>query len=93
MEDVMKYLRGEPTAFLALIAGVIAITTFVVKTRNRTDDNSERLARVENDVKEMKMDLKKLAADMAEVKADVRNIFSLLLSRRQDGDDHSDKGR
>lgn len=93
MEDVVKYLTGEPTAFLALIAGVIAITAFVVKTRNRTDDNSERLTRVENDVKEMKMDLKNLLADMAEVKADIRNIFSLLLSRRQDGDNHSDKDR
>ena len=93
MEDVVKYLTGEPTAFLGFIAVVIAITAFVVKTRNRTDDNSERLTRVENDVKEMKLDLKKLAADMAEVKAYVRNIFSLLLSRRQDRDDPSDKDR
>ena len=59
MEDVVKYLTSDPTAFLALIAGVTAITTFVVKTRNRTDDNSERLGRVENDVREAKRYLKK----------------------------------
>lgn len=93
MEDVVKYLTGEPTAFLALIAGVVAITAFVVKTRNRTDDNSERLVRVESDVREVKQDLKKMAVDIAEMKADIRNIFSLLLSRRQDGDNHSDKDR
>lgn len=93
MEDVVKCLTSEPTAFLAFIAGVIAITAFVVKTRNRTDDNSERLDRVENDIREAKRYLKKMAADMAEMKSDIRNIFSLLLQCRQNGDGLSDKNR
>lgn len=93
MEIVAKLLTSEPIAFLALIAGAIAIAGFYVETRNRTDDNAERRIRVENDMREFRQDLRKLAANMAQVKADVRNISSPPLSRRHDGSELADKAR
>ena len=93
MQNFVKYLTSVPTAFLALIASVITITAFVVKTRNRTDDNSERLYLLESCVRKVKQDLKKMAVDIAEMKSDIRNIFSLLLSCRQDGNDLAGKIR
>ena len=93
MEITAKHLTSEPIAFLALIAGAIAIAGFYVETRNRTDDNAERRIRVENDVRESRQDLRKLAANMAEAKADVRNIFTPPLSRRHDCSELAGKAR